>query len=77
MSKLFGFGEALEYLRQGKRVYRVNWSNTSNWLRLEYASMRGDKICKDYIEIKTNQNYYVPWVASHTDLLSKDWSLVN
>ena len=31
----------------------------------------------DFIVIKTVDNYLVPWLASQTDMLAEDWSVVD
>jgi len=80
------FGAALEALKQGKKVARAGWNGKGVWLR--YYDTHFDSIfpmkpndktdCTpmSWIGMKTVDNKFVPWPASHTDILAEDWQEV-
>ena len=70
-----GFGRALELLRAGGRVARAGWNGKSMWLALQVPDERS-KMTLPYIYMRTAQGGIVPWLASQTDLLAEDWTLV-
>jgi hypothetical protein len=69
------FGEALEALKQGLRVQRVGWNGAGQYLELQIPD-EGSKMTAAYIFIRTVQGALVPWVASQSDLLARDWRTV-
>jgi hypothetical protein len=60
------FGEALQLLKEGHKVYREDWGNTSHWLEI------GDdgRICLMSEELRIPS--YSP---SHDDIFSDFWAL--
>jgi hypothetical protein len=82
------FGEALQALKDGKKVERSGWNGKGMFLyyvpAAEYVSVT--EIAKQtfgstvpygaYIAMKTAQNNVVPWLASQTDMLAEDWQIV-
>lgn len=78
---MVNFGEALEAIKQGKRVARSGWNGKGMWLTLVKAntydvgirSMGGATKLLPYIAMKTAQDELVPWLASQTDTLAEDW----
>lgn len=86
----FNFSLALKHLKAGKRVARNGWNGKGMFLFLVPGSHfkvnrppllgiyeEGTPI--DYhahIDMKTADGQVVPWVASQTDLLAEDWTLV-
>lgn len=66
------FGQAIEALKQGKRVARSGWNGKGMWLNLQ-APDALSKMSLPYIYMKTADNHQVPWLASQTDMLSEDW----
>lgn len=79
------FGNAIELLKQGKRVKRKGWNGKGIFLELqtpdEYSKMTHPYIYIDTTGLETsNPNApkdRVPWLASQTDMLSEDWVLYN
>lgn len=68
------FGLALEALKRGDKVARAGWNGKGMWLsKVSADSSRG---LLAYIQMKTVQDQYVPWLASQTDMLANDWSIV-
>lgn len=66
-----GKGMHLAYQKGYPTGVSIN-TNTSEALNLPEGT-----VCKflPYILFKTAQGDYVPWVASQTDILAKDWEL--
>ena len=74
------FGEALEALLNGKMVQREGWNGKGMFLRLVHAH-DGDPSriptwpVRSYIELKDATDWLVPWLASQTDILARDWKI--
>ncbi len=76
------FGQALEKLKQNKRVCRSGWNGKKMWLRIVIPGGDSKKLDMGmenlpYIEMKTADNKLVPWLASQTDVLAEDWQIVD
>ena len=78
------FGNALEALKEGKRVARRGWNGKGIYLELQRPDAHS-KMTLPYIYVVTNglvtdnpeaPKGVVPWLASQTDLLSEDWVIV-
>lgn len=84
------FGEALEALKQGKKVARSGWNGKGMFLFLVQGSTfkvnrppllgiyeEGTEInyCP-HIDMKTADDKVVPWLASQTDVLAEDWVIL-
>ena len=75
----FSFGQALEFLKAGKRVARFGWNGKGMWLNLqvpdEYSKMTLPYVYIEYPEGHPayNKGSRVPWLASQTDMLAEDW----
>ena len=81
------FGEALTDLKNGKKVARKGWNGVKMFLflvngsrfkvnRLPLLSIYEEGTEIEYhahIDMKTDQGYVVPWLASQPDMLSEDW----
>lgn len=77
--KEMNFGQAIEALKKGKKVAREGWNGKGMWLRLiipEKSDIDMGLENLPYIEMKTADNKLVPWLASQTDMLSEDWTIV-
>ena len=80
------FGQAIELLKQGKRVARKNWNGKGMFLLYVPSEKWGiiDKInlgipkgnLLSWIWMKTADGKFVPWLASQTDILAEDWEMV-
>ena len=84
------FGNALAFLKEGKKVARKGWNGKGMFLYYVSAGrypvkMEAAKSIADtdgmveygaYIAMKTAQGNVVPWLASQTDMLSEDWVIV-
>lgn len=85
------FGDALSYVKNGRRVARAGWNGKNMFIFLVPGSTfrvnrapllgiypEGTEIqYHAHIDMKTAQGYVVPWLASQADLLSEDWELVS
>lgn len=85
-------GEMIGYLKKGQKGFREGWNGRSQFIyyvpensypaeRDKLETLKGvfdDDLVpyQDYIAIKTKDNKVVPWLASQTDLLAKDWKLI-
>lgn len=65
-------GDAIELMRDGKRVAREGWNGKRQFLELQVPD-ENSKMTLPYIFITTVQGDRVPWLASQTDLLADDW----
>ena len=80
------FGQALEALKQGKKVSRTGWNGKGMFLFLadniefttkadlsKQSHLEGD-LTHPSIVMKTADNkFVVGWLASQTDMLAEDW----
>lgn len=69
------FGDAIYFLKLGKRVSRVGWNGKGMWLELQFPTDKS-KITLPYIYMKTVNDDLVPWLASQTDMLAEDWGII-
>ena len=65
---MMNFGQAIEALKNGKKVARVGWNGKGMFLY--YVPVGAYAPCT---EIAAN---VVPWLANQTDMLSEDWNLI-
>ena len=86
---MMNFSEALECVKDGKRVQRQGWNGKDMFIFLVPGStfevdrppllgiyLEGTQI--DYhahVDMKTADGTVVPWLCSQTDLLAEDWAL--
>lgn len=75
MTNTMNFGQAIEALKQGKRVARTGWNGKNMHLELQRPDEHS-KMTLPYIYMYTAQGDNVPWLASQTDMLSKDWTTI-
>jgi hypothetical protein len=72
------FSSALMLLREGRRVARTGWNGEGMWVEL-YRPNAHSKMTLPYLflcypqDAKRYVGDRVPWLASQTDLLAKDW----
>ena len=69
------FGAAIKSLKDGGRVKRAGWNGKGMWLALQTPDAHS-KMSLPYIYMSTAQGDLVPWLASQTDVLAEDWSIV-
>ena len=69
------FGWAIQQMKDGQAVCRQGWNGKDMWLRLQVPDEHS-KMSLPYIYMKTAQGDLVPWLASQTDMLATDWTIV-
>lgn len=88
MGEIEDFGQALVWIKEGKKVARLGWNGKGMFLyyvpaNKYHASTEVGKSIADadgkveygaYIAMMTAQGNVVPWLASQTDVLANDWS---
>lgn len=80
-TKTVNFGKALEALKSGKTVRRQGWNGVGIFLALQTPDTKS-MMTQPYIYIDTlalqttNPKGRVPWLASQTDMLAKDWEVI-
>ena len=87
MPENFSFSDALELLKNGKKVSRAGWHGKDMHLELQKPDANS-KMTLPYIYMvipcqncaeageKASGFNLVPWLASQTDLLAEDWKIV-
>ena len=76
------FGDALNWLKEGKLVAREGWNGKGLWLALQvpdaHSKMTLPYIYLNYpVDAINTPGARVPWLASQTDVLAEDWILVD
>ena len=85
------FGKAIEAMEAGKKVSRDGWNGKGMFLFLVPGStftvnrppllgIYPEGTVVDYcphVDMKTADGKIVPWLCSQTDLLAKDWGIVD
>ena len=85
--ELVNFGEAVEALKQSKRVQRLGWNGKGMFLvfvkgedyqlnTIAKQNLVGDTQLP-WIGMKTADNSFVPWLASQTDIIAEDWIVLD
>ncbi len=70
------FGDAIRNLKLDKRVARAGWNGKGMWLGLQVPDAQS-KMGLPYIYMSTVTGQLVPWLASQTDMLAEDWSVID
>jgi len=86
------FGDALNALKNGKRVCRAGWNGKGMWLYLIPAEVMGVISVRPPASSKNPSEQYKPhasiamktadgslvvgWLASQADMLAEDWMLL-
>lgn len=82
------FGQAIEELKKGNKVFRAGWNGKGMWLilvgksiptlttssRYAAAGLQGEQQIDAHIDMFTAQGTMQPgWLASQADMLAEDW----
>lgn len=81
------FGEALEALKDGKKVARAGWNGKSQYIEIathiSYVNASGqivncehDAIGNKAIAFVGTSGVQMGWLASQADMLAEDWFVV-
>ena len=68
-------GAAVEALQDGYSVKRVGWNGPDQSLELQSPD-ENSNMTLPYIFINTVDKEKVPWLASQTDILADDWTIL-
>lgn len=74
------FGQALNKIKEGKRVARSGWNGKGMWLMIidnatyPYYEFRYE--IAPFIVMVTVDRKFVPWTPSQTDVMAEDWEEV-
>lgn len=71
-----GFEFALKALKSGNKVERSGWNGKGMWIALQIPD-DDSKMDLPYIYMRTVTGELVPWLASQTDILSDDWTVID
>ena len=85
--ELFDFGQAIKYLKDGKRVQRQGWNGKNRYIELatnsSYKNTNNETINAEHEAIGNKAIAFVGtsgvqsgWLASQADMLAEDWRLV-
>ena len=66
------FGEALEKLKDDKKVVRHNWHAEYLWVALQRPD-KDSKMKHAYLYVCPANEELVPWIPCQADLLAADW----
>jgi hypothetical protein len=66
------FGDAIDILKLGGRVAREGWNGKDQWLELQTPDEHS-KMQQPYIYISPVAGDLIPWFASQSDMLARDW----
>ena len=83
----FGFGVAIELLKQGKKVQREGWNGKNQYIELatniSYITTKRETINAEHEAIGNNAIAFIGtsgvqlgWLASQADMLAEDWKIV-
>ncbi|RLA81874.1 MAG: DUF2829 domain-containing protein [Epsilonproteobacteria bacterium] len=86
----YDFGEAIRFMKQGKKVARKGWNGKNMFLFLVPGSNfkvnrapllgiyeEGTEInYQPHIDMKTADDTIVPWLASQSDILAEDFKII-
>lgn len=76
------FGQAIEALKHGSKVGRDGWNGKGLWLELQRPDAHS-KMTLPYVflnypaDAQNTPGARVPWLASQTDMLAEDWTIVD
>ena len=81
------FGEALENLKQGKKVARQGWNGKNQYIELatnisyknannEIINIDHDTMGNKAIAFVGTSGVQLGWLASQADMLSEDWVVI-
>lgn len=84
---LFGFGDAINYLKRGLKVARKGWNGKSQYIQLatgiSYKDASGEVVNCEHeaignmaIAFVGTSGVQMGWLASQADMLANDWKIV-
>jgi hypothetical protein len=88
MEVVMSFGDALNALKEGKKVQRSGWNGKGMYLYLANQKLKFPPLDEnhkwmedafpesEFIVMKTADGKLIPWLASQTDVLADDWGII-
>ena len=84
---IFDFGQAIQYLKQGKKLQRKGWNGKNQYIELasnisymstnkEIVNAEHDAIGNKAIAFVGTSGVQLGWLASQADMLAEDWKIV-
>lgn len=81
----FPFGDAIKYLKRGKKVKRKGWNGKNQYIQLasgisyvtadgEIVNCEHDAIGNQAIAFVGTSGVQMGWLASQADMLAEDWT---
>lgn len=81
------FGQAIQLLKEGKRVQRNGWNGKNQYIELatniSYKNTKGEIINTEHEAIGNKAIAFIGtsgvqlgWLASQADMLAEDWKIV-
>ena len=78
------FGQAIQFLKQGRRLKRAGWNGKNQYIelaeRVSYINSKGETINEGHTNIGNKVIAFVGtsgvqlgWLASQADMLANDW----
>lgn len=75
------FSEALDAVKSGKAIQRLGWNGAGLLVKAQFPDAHS-KMTLPYLYIeypetsKTTPGAKCPWIASQTDIMAEDWSII-
>ena len=81
MEKSLTFSQALDACKSGKAIQRSGWNGVGLTVKMQVpdgnSKMTLPYLYIEYpIDAKTTPGARCPWLASQTDIMAEDWSIV-
>ena len=81
------FGEAIEAMKQGKKVQRQGWNGKGQYIELatnvsyvntvgEVVNVNHDQMGNKAVAFVGTSGVQLGWLASQSDMLSSDWVML-
>ena len=74
MEENMTFGEALESMKEGRKVARTGWNGRGQFAAMQVPDAHS-KMAEPYCYLCNVQGKLIPWVPSQGDLFADDWQL--
>jgi hypothetical protein len=78
---MISFSKALEAVKEGKSIQRSGWNGAGLLVKSQFPD-KNSKMTLPYLYIeypenaKTTPGAKCPWLASQTDIMAEDWSVI-
>lgn len=85
--EIFDFGQAIQYLKRGKKLQREGWNGKNQYIELaenisykntdnEIINAEHEAIGNKAIAFVGTSGVQLGWLASQADMLAEDWKIV-